>query len=240
MVAGWCPRAPRQHPAAKQWDEANTDSPSLPRPQVRGTPPSAWGFASPLPVGGEPLAGPEQRRRPCSHSPVPPISTFQSPKPPREAMAALGSAALAASRGGFCHGYKRGEGTGWGRGACAVEKVPRAGAGCGSPVYVPAEEMVLHQHVLHPFLQRLLLLLLQGDRELGQCAAPRKVRGKHPRLKRGHSSQAAPALPTSTQRGEALRKMAPSAPSDPAPGCERKEGRRCCPLTSLFMGSSQS
>lgn len=37
---------------------------------------------------------------------------------------------------------------------------PQDGAGWGSPIYVPAEEMVLHEHVLHPFLQWLLLLLL--------------------------------------------------------------------------------
>lgn len=37
---------------------------------------------------------------------------------------------------------------------------PHDGAGWGSPIYVPAEEVVLHKHVLHPFLQWLLLLLL--------------------------------------------------------------------------------
>lgn len=42
---------------------------------------------------------------------------------------------------------------------------PQDGAGWGSPIYVPAEEMVLHEHVLHPFLQWLLLLLLQDDTE---------------------------------------------------------------------------
>lgn len=49
---------------------------------------------------------------------------------------------------------------GWGRGVCAIEKVSQDGAGRGSPIYVPAEEMVLHKHVLHPLLQWLLLLLL--------------------------------------------------------------------------------
>lgn len=51
----------------------------------------------------------------------------------------------------------------------AIEKVPRMG--WGSPIYVPAEEMVLHKHVLHPFLQWLLLLLLQDDTET-QVSAP--------------------------------------------------------------------
>lgn len=49
---------------------------------------------------------------------------------------------------------------GVGRDECGHREGPQDGAGWGSPIYVPAEEMVLHKHVLHPFLQWLLLLLL--------------------------------------------------------------------------------
>lgn len=99
---GPSPKAVRRHQAGavghrlsaphppEQWDEADAGSPSLPRFQVRGTRPSASGFASPLPNRGEPPAGQEQPRRPCSHSPIPPAvppahgTGFHSPKPPRE------------------------------------------------------------------------------------------------------------------------------------------------------------
>lgn len=54
---------------------------------------------------------------------------------------------------------------------------PQDGAGWGSPIYVPAEEMVLHEHVLHPFLQWLLLLLLQDDTET-RVSAPHPEKGR--------------------------------------------------------------
>lgn len=89
---------------------------------------------------------------------------------------------------------------------------PQDGAGWGSPIYVPAEEMVLHEHVLHPFLQWLLLLLLQDDTESWVSAS-------HPENKRlclraepehakasGTQTQQLPALPTFAHlaQGEAL------------------------------------
>lgn len=123
--------------------------------------------------------------------------------------------------GGFCHRYKwvgwgRAGGEtrqGWGRGVCALEKVPQDGAGWGSPIYVPAEEMVLHQHVLHPFLQWLLLLLLQDDSE-SRVSAPHPEKGRlclraapKPARVPGPQTEQPPALPTSAQpkQGEALR-----------------------------------
>lgn len=89
---------------------------------------------------------------------------------------------------------------------------PQDGAGWGSPIYVPAEEMVLHEHVLHPFLQWLLLLLLQDDTET-RVSAPHPEKGrsclwaepKHAEASRTQTEQL-PALPTFAQlaHGEAL------------------------------------
>lgn len=75
----------------------------------------------------------------------------------------------------------------------------RGTVGWRSPIYVPAEEVVFHEHVLHAFLQRFLLLLLQGGTETG-VSASRQAR-THPD-KQGPGSRGTqhpaelPSLPT--------------------------------------------
>lgn len=71
-----------------------------------------------------------------------------------------------------------------------------ATGGGASPIYVPAEEVVLHQHVLDALLQGLLLLLQQGQRctrqgGRGPASAP------PPSRKAGCWAQAQPPAPTS-------------------------------------------
>lgn len=102
---------------------------------------------------------------------VPFVASRSSISPLGSASRPLGTAPSVpgglAALGGFCHRYKW---AGWGRAGgetgggeersvCRREG-PQDGVEWGSPIYVPAEEMVLHEHVLHPFLQWLLLLLL--------------------------------------------------------------------------------
>lgn len=60
-----------------------------------------------------------------------------------------------------------------------------AAGGRVSPVYVPAEEVVLHQHVLNALLQRLLLLLHTGT--ASACAA--RGAGAHSEEARGDGGQ---------------------------------------------------
>ena len=109
-----------------------------------------------------------------------------------------------------------------------------------SPVDVPAEEVVLHQHVLDALLQGLLLLLhetallswLLGTRRGSQVAGP------------GWSLQVVPVLgPRPLPQASATRKrLGEAAPGTDAslPHPPQSPGRQAPPPTSLFAGSSQS
>lgn len=92
----------------------------------------------------------------------------------------------------------------------------RGTVGWRSPIYVPAEEVVFHEHVLHAFLQRFLLLLLQGGTETWVSAPHPDKQGRiqtsRARAAEAHSIQQSclhfplPPLPrpSKLKQGEAL------------------------------------
>lgn len=91
----------------------------------------------------------------------------------------------------------------------------RATGGRASPIYIPAEKVVLHQHVLDTLLQGLLLLLHRDSPHFTGCA------------QRGSPRRQGPCLSQHTHR--TFRRKA---------GCWAKD--QPPPPTSLFIGSSQS
>lgn len=127
----------------------------------------------------------------------------------------------------------------------------RGTVGWRSPIYVPAEEVVFHEHVLHAFLQRFLLLLLQGGTETGVSAPHPDKQGRiqtsRARAAEAHSIQQSclhfplpppappfeaeagrgPAVWRAGRKGGAATSLCPSCVGSalpPAPGhCQRKQ-----------------
>lgn len=141
------------------------------------------------------------------------------------------------------------EPTGWGK-----PGLDEAAGGRASPVYVPAEEVVLHQHVLNTLLQWLLLLLHTGT--ASACAAGvREPTAREPKGAGGqrgsgtigcrHSGSAPPGPASATHLGSGV--IGHETPGLPRPrqtpqGDGGLGGREATPSahTSLFTGSSQS
>lgn len=127
----------------------------------------------------------------------------------------------------------------------------RATGGRTSPIYVPAEKVVLHQHVLDAFLQGFLLLLHTGTaphclglHSMGCWGTQRgSPRWQEPEwsFTGNASTQAKPWGPASATQevfGLICQHTHHSSPFGKKTGCWAKDQPQ--PPTSLFAGSSQS
>lgn len=119
----------------------------------------------------------------------------------------------------------------------------RATGGRASPIYVPAEKVVLHQHVLDAFLQGLLLLLHTGTAPhcLGLHTARKpKVAGAQVILYRQCQHSGETTGPCLSHPGSVWTDLPAHPPQQPLQekGCWAKDQPQ--PPTSLFAGSSQS
>lgn len=102
-----------------------------------------------------------------------------------------------------------------------------------SPVNVPAEEVVLHQHVLDALLQG-LLLLLHETALLSRLLGTQRGSQGGPHRRRQHSGP-----PEASATWKHLGEAAPGTDAS-LPHLPQSPGRQAPPPTSLFAGSSQS